>query len=809
MENLLKDARYGIRTLIKNPGFTLIAIFTLALGIGANTAIFSVVNAFLLKRIPYQDPDRLFWAERVMPQGSSEPIPGPFFIEWREQNRVFDHIAAYDNDNLTLTGAGDPERLEVGLVSADFFPLLGVQPALGRNFFPAEDKVDGGHVAIISHGLWRRRFSSSREVIGKAVSLDDKSYTIIGVLPPDFRFFQAFDLWTPLALNPEQERGGQVFSLLKVIGRLKSGVTAERALSELEAIARSYKEGMPNTKSSFDGQVRLISLHKKLAGNMRLALLVLLGAVGMILLISCANVANLLLVRAASRQKEVAIRAALGASRSRLIQQMLIESLMLAGSGGALGLVLALWVTKSVLALNSGQVFGDLSLLTEMTVDLNVLGFTLAVSLLTGALFGLAPALQFSRINLNDLLKEGWQGSSGGLYHGKLRQLLMVAEVALTIVLLVGAGLLVRSFLKLQEVRLGFDPRSMLTLRVSLPGPRYEDKARRQAFFQQALQGLASLPGVESVGAINHLPLMDYTLAGRLSAEGASGSQGAKNVSAQIGLVSEGYFRTMGIPLREGRAFVESDEAESPKVVIVNETLARRLFPGESPVGKRVKTPVSGKEPATVVGVVGDVRHRGLDKDVSPEVYAPYRQNPLSSSMSFAIRSRTEPASLANASRSEILKIDPGQPVYDVMAMEERLSKSVASRRFNLALLSVFALVALALASIGVYGVIASAVSQRTHEIGIRVALGALKGDVLGMIIRQGMALVGVGVLIGLIGAFALTRVMRNMLYSIGATDPVTFVAVTVILVGIALLACYIPARRATRIEPVIAIRRE
>jgi putative ABC transport system permease protein len=801
-DEMFQDLRFGLRTLMKNRGFTLIALLTLSLGIGANTAIFSVVNALLLRPLPYRDSDRLVWITETFTRPEIEYVPVPDFFAWSAQSQTLAQIAAYAPDNLTLTGAGESERLDANHVSAQFFTLLGAQPLLGRNFLPAEDRPGAERAVIISHGLWRRRFGGDRGIIGRSITLNDQGHVVVGVLPPDFRFIYPCDVWVPLALNPTQDP--MLGSIPNAIARLKPGATREEARAELESLHGRMESGDPAYQPLFD-KVRLDSLRERLAGGARRLVLILFGAVGMTLLIACANVANLQLSLAAVRQKEFAVRSALGARPWRLTRQMLTESWLLALGGGALGLLLAFWLTKALAAL-AADAFGDIARLSTTNLDLRALGFALFVSLLTGTLFGLAPAFQFSRPNLNDSLKEG--GGGLGFSRTRLRHLLTVAEIALAIVLLAGAGLLMRSFVNVLEVNPGYRPERLLTLRVALPDQRYGQGGRRAAYYHEILQRISSLPGVESAGVINHLPLNEFQLLGWLRLPDSQQFLDLDRPATPIGVVSEDYFRTMGIPLRAGRAFNEHDHSEAPRVAILSETLARRLFPNEDAVGKQIWMPGPGKDMTTVIGVVGDVRHEGLDRGVTPQLYAPYTQSELWSA-TIAIRTTSDPLRLAAAVRDRAMAIDRDAPIYDVQTMERRLTTSISSRRFNLLLLGIFALLALTLAAIGVYGVIACGVTQRAREIGVRMALGATAGDVLRLFIRQGMTLVAVGIALGLAGAWALTRLLANMLFGVTASDPLTFAGVALLLSIIALSACWFPARRATKVDPLVTLRQE
>jgi len=809
-DEMIQDIRFGIRMLRQSRAFTFIAISTLAVGIGANAAIFSLISALLLRPLPYHEPQRLVWVG-ISKYGLT---PHPYFLDWQEQSRSFQNIAAYTGASFTLSGAGEAEQLDGGKVSASFFPTLGAQPALGRNFLPEEDRPGADRVAIISQALWRRRFNADPNLPGKTITLDDKSYTVIGVLPSDFQWSQSHDIWTPLALPAFNFSSGG-FTLLSVecFGRLKPGVTLRQAEAELQGVLERASLKVPGESA----MAVVKPLHEHLVGDSRRLIFILFAAVGLVLLIACANTANLMLARAAGRQKEFAIRAAMGAGKLRLIRQMLTESLLLAMGGGLGGLILAYWLSSALASYGAADNFGSIFNLAEIRLDRMTLAFTLAASLITAILFGLAPALHYSRPDLNSSLKEG--GVRSAVHRNRIRHLLMIAEVAIAVVLMVGAGLLIRSFVKLLSVDPGFNTGRLLTARISMPQPRYAEESRRIQFIEQVIERISALPEVEALGAINHLPLTGFVFSSAVRAEGPppAGANPLENLPfAQIGQVTPNYFRTMGIPLGTGRYFTEQDNANAPRVAIVNEAMAKKLFPNEAALGKRIWSPALGmgtvnpneKFMATIVGVVGDVKHLGLERDAQPELYIPYSQN-APGFLSLVIRTKGDPRDVIAGARHQVATIDASLALYDVMTMERRLSNLVAPRRFTLLLLGVFASLALVLASVGVYGVISYLVAQRSHEVGIRMALGAQKRDVLRLFVGQGMAMVVIGAAIGLLGALALTRVMASLLFGVTPADPLTFACVASSLMSVSLLACYLPARRATKIDPIVALKDE
>ena len=807
LADLIQDLHYAARMQRKNPGFTIVAIIALALGIGANTAIFSVVNTVLLRALPYKDPDRLVivW-EDATKQGYPRDTPAAAnFVDWRSQNTVFEGMAAIIDESFNLTGAGDPERLEGRRVSANLFSLLGVEPQIGRTFTTEEDQPGSNKVAVLSYGLWQRRFGGDSSIVGKPLSLNGETYTVVGVMPAHFQFPTSDDaLWAPIALTPE-DAANRGRHYLQVLARLKPGISLEQAQTEMSTIAARLAQQYPDSNTDLGAAVT--SLHEQLVGDIRPALLILLGAVGLVLLIACANVANLLLARAAVRQKEIAVRVALGARRSRLIRQFLTESILLSTIGGVTGLAIA----YGGLVLLRAFIPENISQARQVSIDPKVLGFTFLVSTITGLIFGLAPALQAARFNQTETLKEGGRDSATGSSGKRIRGLLVMAEVAVSLVLLIGAGLLINSFLRLRNVDPGFRADNLLTMRVVLPETKYSEFAPRSAFYTDLVRRVESLPGVKSAAVTTNLPLYRQGNSIGITIEGQPPPPPGKENIVVTRIVSPKYFDTMSIPLLSGRGFTAQDTTTTPRVVVISETMARRYWPGEDPIGKRIGTGriQRPQDWTQVVGVVKDVRQFELAADAKPQMYLPHTQRGFFPSDDLVVKTDVDPASMAATVRNAVWEIDKDQPVSNIRTMEEILLESIARQRFSMLLLAIFAAVALALAAVGIYGVMSYSVAQRTHEIGIRMALGAQTGAVLKLAVGYGLKLVIAGVALGLIAAFALTRVMATLLYGVTATDPATFALISFLLICVAALASYIPARRATKVDPIIALRYE
>ena len=810
METLLQDLRYGARVLLRGRAVTAVAILALALGIGANTAIFSVINGVLLRALPYPQAERILRLSAANPQRgiNDGAFSFPRFEHMQRQSGDnLEAIAAFCNDSFNLTDGGEPEELPGLRVSASIFPVLGVQPALGRAFLPEEDQRGASNVVVLSHRLWQRRFGADPKVIGQPVTLNGLSYTVVGVMPATFHFpSEEVEVWTPKVfdysrLTAEQVRLGAGY--LIAVARLKPGASLEQARAEMNTISQHYQQQNPTlTDSDPNATMRVVLLGDQVVQDIRPALLVLSAAVGFVLLIACANVANLLLARAAARRKEMAVRVAMGASRWRIVRQLLTESILLSVIGGGLGLLLATWGVRLLLAASAGIIPRT----REVTMDGRVLGFSLAVSILTGIVFGLAPTLKASKPDLHESLKEGSRGSTEGIRRNRLRSLLVVTEVALSLLLLVGAGLLMQSFIRLQHVKLGFNPQRLLTMRIQLPQSKYGENQQKSTFFEEVIRRVGQLPGVEAVGATLGLPPNGYARAPFL-VEGGDPLPPGERPLLSWDVISEDYFKAMQIPLLQGRPFNEHDAAGSQSVVVINETLARRYFADGNPLGKHL-TVGRAPQPFEIVGVVGDVQNAGLDATPGPHAYTPYRQRPWSA-ISLVVRSNAEPLALTADVRAQVLSVDKDQPVTAVQTMEQILADNVSQPRLTMLLLGIFAAVAMLLAAVGIYGVMSYSVTQRTHEIGIRMALGASRGDVLRLVVGQGMALALAGVVIGLGAALALTRLMAGLLFGVGTTDPLTFTVTPLVLAGVALVASFVPARRATRIDPMVALRYE
>ena len=815
METLWQDLRYGFRTLTRSPGFTAIAVLSLALGIGANTAIFSVVNAVLLKPLPFTDPERLvmIWEDQSAIGFPRSDVAPANFVDWKAQQSVFADVAALNWKSFNLTGDGEPERILAHGVTANFLPLLGIQPEIGRTFLPEEDKPGTSNVVILSHGLWQRRYGGDRGILGRDILLNDEKYAVVGVMPAGFQYMQGdVGAWVPAALN-QYQLADRDNHYLTVVARTKPGASLEQAQADIQTISQRIARDYPDDAKDLTSVV--VSMREQLAGKIRRPLIMLVVAVGFVLLIACANIASLLLSRAVARRKEIAVRTALGASGWRIVRQLLSESVLLAATGGALGLLIAGWsFTLLKQLIPEGMVLS-----TNLTLDLPVLGYAMAVSLLTGIVFGLAPAVQASKFDLNKALKQGTGRASSSGAGNKLRGAFVVAEVALALVLLIGAGLMIRTVFNLRGQYSSFQPDRLLTLRTILPDNKYRDlreyvrteHGRRITFYDQVLERVSALPGVVATGYSTSVPLGWKGGANGFTIERRQPDP-AVPTNAIHRQVSAAYFQTMGISLRQGRYFDDSDGQQSLPVVIVNETMARTYWPNEDPLGKRFKLGVPDAPWLTIVGIVADVRQMGMDVPVKAEMYLPYRQiasHPWYGPRDLVVRTVGDPMRLVSAIREAIRTVDPDQPVSSVATMEELLTRETGSRRLGMILLAGYSGLALLLASLGIYGVLSYVVAQQTPEIGVRLALGAAPGDILGLVLKKGAGLVLSGVAIGGLAAFALTRLMASLLFEVSATDPVTFAGIALLLTGVALAACFVPARRATKVDPMVALRYE
>ncbi|MBX3277593.1 MAG: ABC transporter permease [Acidobacteria bacterium] len=813
MQTLWQDLRYGARTFFKNPGFTLVAVLTLALGIGANTAIFSVINAVLLRPLPFTEPDRLVtvWSLNLE-DGDSMSATWPDFADWRAQNQSFDKLAAFSSRDLTLTGYGEAARVRGAMTSSDLFPMLGVSPIIGRTFNADEERA-GALAAILGHGLWQRRFNSDPGIVGQPITINGESFTVVGVMPASFEFpiqSERAELWISAGIDAggagalQNQRGNHY---IEVMGRLKPDATLAGAQAEMQSITERLAQQYPGTNTDF--RARVVPYFERIIGDVDKALMILLGAVCCVLLIACANVANLLLARAATRGREMAVRAALGADRLRVVRQLLTESLLLALVGGLCGLLLAWWGTELLIA----SVPRGLPRASEAALDSTVLGFTLLVSMFTGLLFGLAPALHSSRTDLTTTLKDGGRNAGDGRSVGRMRSALIIAEVAVSFVLLVAAGLLINSFVRLSRVDPAFDPERILSFRINLPRTRYAQPEQVEGFYEQLLARVGALPGVTSASASSVLPLSGANSALGFAIEGAPAEPARPYPnSSNFRIVRPGYFQTMGIRLVAGRDFDARDQNRSTPVVIINESLARRYFPGENPLGKRINPSFGLDERGVlwreIIGVVKDVRHASLREESGAECYVAHTQAPANS-IAIVARSAVDPKTLIAAVRSEVRTLDQDLPVYQVRTLEEMISASVAQPRFQTLLLGIFAAAALLLTAIGLYGVMAYSITQRTHEIGIRLALGAARGDVLRLVVGQGMKLAGAGLILGCAAGFGAAQFITSMLFGVSAYDPITFGGIAVLLACVAFAACYVPARRAMNVDPMIALRYE
>ena len=806
MATLLQDLKYGVRMLVKNPAFTAVAVIALALGIGANTAIFSVVHAVLLKPLPFRDPGRLLQLSESNLRQPHVSVAYPNYFDWKQQNHVFEGMASFQQKDVNLAGVTEPENVSGSTVSSNFLQTLGLKPFLGRDFRPDEDKRGAAPVVILGYSLWQRRFGGEPGVVGRTVTFDSRPFTVIGVMPPELRMYEESQFYTPIGVWMDadmMDRGSHDDTT--VVARLKAHVTIAQAQAEMNTIARRLEQQYPDTNTGY--RVVMAPIRDAFVGDSRPPILVLFAAVGFVLLIACVNVANLLLARGAAREREIAIRSALGASRVRVIRQLLTEGVVLAIASGVTGALVGAWGLKGLLTL----VPQDVSMGVPVAINSWVLAFTCVLSLATVAIFGLVPALEVSKPDLNETLKEGGRAASGGVERRQVRSLLAVSEIALALVLLISAGLMIKSFRRLLAVDPGFDPQNVLATWVNLRGAQYDKPDAVAAFCRQSLDRIRTLPGVKFAAIGNRLPLTDDHSRSDILIEGQPVPAIGHFPHPDFHDVSPDYFRAMGIPLMRGRYFTESDTAQAPPVVLISESLARRFWPGGDAVGKRIlqgRTPGPDRPWRTIVGIVGDTKQYGLSAETKWEVYYPYLQNPPSD-FAFVVRAASHPEGLTAAIKNEVHGIDKDVPVHDEMTMERIVSDSMGTRRMTMLLLGLFAALALVLAAVSIYGVIAYSVGQRTHEIGVRMALGAERRDVLWLVVGKGFILATIGVVVGLASAAVLTRFLSSLLFGVRPTDPVIFTGVSLILAAVSLVASYIPARRAARVDPIVALRYE
>ncbi len=811
METLLQDLRYGLRTLTKSPGFAVVALLTLALGIGANSAIFSVINAILLRPLAYKNPEQLVLINHNYQKISLKASVSAFgFAHYRDNAKSFESLTAITGWAANLTGEGEPERLTGQTVSANFFELLGANAAMGRTFAVGEDSEGKNRVVVLSHGFWQRRFGGDQNILNKTLSLNGENYSVVGVMPPSFQYGREIgmivDLWAPIVFTPQQLSSNSITNeFLSVLGRLRAGVSQEQAQAEMHNIASNLRQQYMQGADATNWDLLLTSFRQQVVGDISTMLWIVMLVVGFVLLIACANVANLLLARAAARQKEIAVRTALGARRWRIIRQLLTESLLLSVVGGAFGLLIGYWGVKALVALNEDRI----PRAHEISLDWKVLLFTFGISILTGILFGIVPALQTTKTDLHETLKEGGRNAAATTKQW-IRSSLVVVEIALALAVLVGAGLLVKSFLHVQQVNPGFNPEGMLTMHLSLPMTKYSEAPQRANFYKQVINDVRALPGVQSVGAVSVLPLSGGGSSGSFRIEGRDVPQGQSLPHGARWAATSDYFKTMGIPLIRGRYFEDRDTSEALPVAIIDQALAQKYWPNEDPLGKRIAFEGTRDNPLwrEIVGIVGHVKHTDLEGESRAQYYMPHQQRPQPN-MALVIRTPNDPNALAGSVRGVIKSADSDLPVFRVRTMDQFVADSMTQRKFALLLICVFACLALLLSAIGLYGVMAYSVTQRTHELGLRMALGAQASDVLKLVVKQGMLLAVVGLAIGVVGAIFLSRLMKTMLFNVSATDPLVFVGIALILAAVALLACFVPARRATKVDPMVALRYE